>query len=386
MAPVTAQVPGWKRKMRIQKEHIKRAVSSEDVTYFRVRAALSHTTLTSSPVELASALGDDDTAEELNQMNEANAMENQYAFSDYKAETEALKGEKDPETWKAKMNASKEKAKKKVNDAIDAAYDSAADLISELPENKQDAAFDIFDWGQRFVMNAFDALVTEMKAMLNSIVNFIKNLWDDIINAWNTVKKAVSTAIEFIRGIFKLGSKAESGTTPPPTEGVTSMELTFHLNWRSVDFNHDPPTTITESQAQWSLNYIMLQMKEQIDDFPSYLGPLQPLQGWEDGWTCQGNVSQLTSFEDVARVLNTSRSIVATEATRVAPLPEEEWANVPTPDPVAFSAEPITLTSPNQEKSKRPLPGPMAGMASGTKTGATLPKAMRTVAVAANGH
>lgn len=71
MAPTT--IPGWKRKLCIQKAHVKHAFFSEDMTYFHLRAALAHHNNSDPKAELASLLGDNDsTTDTLNNLNIGN--------------------------------------------------------------------------------------------------------------------------------------------------------------------------------------------------------------------------------------------------------------------------------------------------------------------------
>jgi seryl-tRNA(Sec) selenium transferase len=71
MAPTAA--PTWKRKLSVQREHVKRALRYEDPTYFRVRAAVGRYRDSDPKAELTALLGaNDPTKDALDNINIAN--------------------------------------------------------------------------------------------------------------------------------------------------------------------------------------------------------------------------------------------------------------------------------------------------------------------------
>jgi hypothetical protein len=309
-----------------------------------------------------------------------NAVENENAFADYKAETEALKGEKDKNTWEQKMLASKEKAKERAIHAIDVAYDGAAEIISELPKGSQDVAYNVFDMGQEFVGQVFDTLVAEMQAMLNKIVDFIKGIWASMVDAWNTVVSAVTNAINWIRGIFLTGpndpapATREPGTAGPDPNKADGLDggkvaVSFKLQWLSRP-------ALQQNEVDASVLYLDDQITRGLGD--RYLVQFGDSYQVSGGWEVEGIVPDVEEV-DVIMVIQTIKGIVNTEDRRNRPL-GNPWTNVPTPDPVMYFNSFEILEPTTQQPS-------LAALAHQKKTGTQLPTVMRTrQALVANGH
>lgn len=279
------------------------------------------------------------------------------------------------------MEESKARAKARVDQAIDLAYDGAADVISQLPDSAQDAAFNIFDVGQEFVWGAFQTLIDRMKAVLNSIIDFMKGIWTAMVNAWNTVVGAVSTAINWIRGIFLAGSSdpappaREPGTTgPDPNKDgdvdTTQVSVNFKLQWLS-----NPP--LAQYTVDASIMYLTQQLGTALNNqYTIHLGSAYQVGG---GWQCDAQVPDVDEA-DIAGVLQVVKAVIKTEDRRRVPL-GNEWANVPTPDPVMYFNSFQVLESTSQQPS---LTAPTQQQ---KKTGAPLPVAMRSrLTVMVNGH
>lgn len=53
---------------------------------------------------------------------------------------------------------------------VDKTFDAAANIIDSLPVSQQDGAFNIFDIGQRFVLDTIHTLVNQITGIINNIV------------------------------------------------------------------------------------------------------------------------------------------------------------------------------------------------------------------------
>ncbi|KAI8278878.1 hypothetical protein K4K60_005895 [Colletotrichum sp. SAR11_57] len=251
-----SSLPAWKRQLYVNKAQALLALDSENFTFFQIRHAL-RAQPTETPEQVFISLGGNSgTVDNLKDLNISNAMENETAFAQYKQDTEDLKGEKDQQVWKQKMEERKNATKKRVNAAIDATYDAAADVIDQLPPSEQESAFNIFDLGQQWVMNAFETLVDQMKKVIGYIVDFIKGVWTAMQTAWTTVRNAVSTAVNFIKGIFsaKFGQtgNAEDDNN---NKNNNTMDVALELSWKN-----SPP--IHGLQAAASVDYLHNSIKE----------------------------------------------------------------------------------------------------------------------------
>ena len=143
------------------------------------------------------------TAETIKDVNEKAVSDGQANYKEFSDNVENLKNSTpDQEEWERKIDNAAEVAKKKSDDAIDAAKNKAKEIIGTLPPEAREGATNIFVSGLQAVAQFFQNVWSQIEAVARSVLNFLAGIWDKIKVAWDVVKGAANTAVDWIKGLF----------------------------------------------------------------------------------------------------------------------------------------------------------------------------------------
>ncbi|KAJ5369810.1 uncharacterized protein N7496_005902 [Penicillium cataractarum] len=123
-------------------------------------------------------------------------------FENFKIKVKALKGTKpDPPAWQREIFDSSEKLKGELNQKVDAARDEAIAAIDNGIHNEEDKpkAADSFSKGQGGVGTFLNVVIRELNRVLHSVAEFLKGIWNQLSQAWETVKDCFKAAVKWIK-------------------------------------------------------------------------------------------------------------------------------------------------------------------------------------------
>jgi hypothetical protein len=140
--------------------------------------------------------------ERLMNINLQTAERCQKGFENFKTKVESLKGTKpDPPAWQREIFDSSEKLKRDLEHDVDSARDKAIAAIDEGIHNEDDKhkAADSFSKGQGGVGTFLNVVIRELNRVLHSVVDFLKGVWHQLTQAWETVKDGFKAAANWIK-------------------------------------------------------------------------------------------------------------------------------------------------------------------------------------------
>lgn len=141
------------------------------------------------------------------------------------------------------------------------------------------------------------------------------------MTAFNVVKDAVGTAINFIRGIFWLQASSMLRGGTGENEGV---DVKLELLWLSNPM-------LPKTSIDYALMYLHNRFQEALDlEDPVEVGEPRMIEGRV--WRATVTVHDVDVM-DISNVLSTLKQVVRDEDSRRDPVPE--WPDLPTPDPVS---------------------------------------------------
>ncbi|KAK4866952.1 hypothetical protein LT330_007693 [Penicillium expansum] len=142
------------------------------------------------------------TKEKLMNINLQTAEKCKEGFENFKTKVERLKGTRpDPPTWKSEIKDSGEILKSDLNEKVDAATNEAIATIDRGIDNEEDKhkAADSFSKGQGGVGTLLNVVIRELSRVLNSVAEFVRGIWNQLGQAWETVKDGFKAASNFIK-------------------------------------------------------------------------------------------------------------------------------------------------------------------------------------------
>lgn len=157
------------------------------------------------------------TTDELNQINKQTVTEGKDYYKEFSDTVEGLKDtEPNKPKWELEIDRTAEETKRKSNAAIDRARDAAKAVINKLPEPAREAATNVFLSGFQAVAQFFENVWAQIKAVAESVYQFILGVWNKIKTAWNTVVSAAELAWKLIGGIVAQLSNDSSAVHSAP--------------------------------------------------------------------------------------------------------------------------------------------------------------------------
>lgn len=234
----SAETPSWERLIRTHTYNLQACIRTDNYAYLHAAKAIHTLTLKTQATDV-----DPVVKANIDEIYEADAYAKQDVAEEFTTSVDKLKEEKpDADAWKKKIQDARDKAKQMADAGIDAAADQAINYISNLPSDQRDAAADISTTAMNFVMDIIETLVSQMKNVLNSVVDYLKGIWTQVQAAFVVVKSAVESGVKFIKGIFTL-----STVQLPP-----AISFIGRLNW---------PAAVAVGAATAGLAYVTNQLK-----------------------------------------------------------------------------------------------------------------------------
>ena len=208
MAAKTALQSSWRESLQAHRDNIFFALSTENLTYIHMRSALAVQQASNPSLQLKAAGAPNNVELKLNAITVDCVKKQQQVFEGFKEEVESLKNSKpDEPAWKAKLDAKREEMKKESNDAIDASFDAASTYIQELPKEQQEPAATVFFGLTDLTTKAAEFVFRKIKELMESLVDFLRGIWDKVVTTYNSVKSFISTAISVL---FRQREKLEA--------------------------------------------------------------------------------------------------------------------------------------------------------------------------------
>ncbi|KAB8226784.1 uncharacterized protein BDW43DRAFT_317584 [Aspergillus alliaceus] len=103
--------------------------------------------------------------------------------------------------------------------AIDNAADQAIAIIEQLPAASRPAAANGFNTGFNIVLGFFKNIGETLKHVMQAVVDFVKGIWNKLVQAYNTVRGWAQTAWNAIQGLFSRGAYPSD-----PGHGKTGLD------------------------------------------------------------------------------------------------------------------------------------------------------------------
>ncbi|KAK0508198.1 hypothetical protein JMJ35_009282, partial [Cladonia borealis] len=204
MAAKTILHSSWKENLQAHRDNIFFALSTENLTYTHMRSALAVQQASNTSLQLKAAAA---------------------SFEGLKEEVDSLKNSKpDEPAWKAKLDAKRQEMRQKSNDAIGASFDAAADYIQELTKEQQEPTLDVFNGLTNLIAKAAEFVFRKIKELMESLVDFLRGIWDKVVTTYNSVKSFISNAIS---GLIGQREKLEAIQLSTRESGVFEGSITF---------------------------------------------------------------------------------------------------------------------------------------------------------------
>ena len=194
--------PEWAESIHFDLFHCKLATATGDFAYFHnTRAQWGNKRHVFNEL-------DDKTKAALGAINEQAALAHNTVMEKLKDNIENTEIDKSkPEDvqkqdWETAIRIQNEEAKKTINDQMDATAEEAISVIKQLPEGTQSIAASAYQVGVNLVMTAFEFLAAKIKEIYNHIVDFLRGVWDVLVNTYEAVKDWVGGVVGQIRNFF----------------------------------------------------------------------------------------------------------------------------------------------------------------------------------------
>ena len=227
--PSPQALPGWEAIIDHHLFYTIRAAQDRDFTYFKVISALHAQNPVNQKAELRNLLNSDATSEELDKINITKCDASDEAVTTYTDKLEAAKDQDlDGSGWEALIDDQETKTIDTVTNRIKQASEVAKGVIRALPPAARPTATKVYVEGANIALTVLNTLCDQLSVVAGKVADFLKGIFTSISKAYSTVKNAVVTGINFIKGIF---SFANSTPLVPEISSSKESMCQGYLKW-----------------------------------------------------------------------------------------------------------------------------------------------------------
>ncbi|KAM0795835.1 hypothetical protein BDR22DRAFT_966649 [Usnea florida] len=187
MASTKTVPPDWADKLGSLVYQAKLSAVTSDFAYFHASRAHYYSAISvDNAARLKAVKADPAVANKIKDINVTSAKVNETAMAELEQELKATNIDKSRPLaeqkllWRKRIKHAGDVCKKKVTDRIDRSREDATREIEKCPEEVQDALEIIFEIGLQTVMGCVEYLVKEIEGLYEYIVDFLKNVWDEL--------------------------------------------------------------------------------------------------------------------------------------------------------------------------------------------------------------